>query len=1476
MVESLQPETYRAATEIARLLRSLPEDQAELAFQQAIRDITGANQIAQDATGPNQTTAPTTRQRTQRPATTTTAPVAAPATSEGTTATTTTTETTASQEAKKSKLKKAVENKYVNFTRNSALPFLLMASPAARVGLEGLNKITNSFVEGKNGRAIKEMGYYTVRTLLAANTMGGSEIGFGVIKGIRSLMEKDADGKRRFKKGSGWGTIALATGVGIATWYCAPMLSNTLIGGLQNTPAIQGLEKFGEATKLFRPELTKSYANVASRMALNTFVSWTGKKAFKESSQAQAFEIARRTVTGVFALEAFGEGLYNSEGGILTGNRPIPFLGKTPFNLSQLAGDTFGKGSEDVRNWVNDQLHFADKTYTPHEPLQPAIPLEPKGGFETPHLNPDGTIDQVNHSTSEIHDQSEIVEVVPAHPISDEPIPNIEKIPGYTHTHTTSEETTLVSFAEDTSHAGHTSTDPLAHTSSTEFPVYKVDSNDASNLKNFIENPDSVTVPRQVITQPEAAPEHGSYKIGEMSLVHQDLSVNQIDQLPEFLLHHSQDIVDETGSRLIETSSPLLESEHTVNFAFSFKGDPISISIDMNAAHQAMQNNKTLSEYVLENSNRQLRISPEFFERPIFDPTVDTDAKDVYQVSILQQFATALQAEAGSTHVLPTEHAKGISDFGTKDDDITFYEELTARLHEDNPLQAEYLFERRLLPTADRSHFLYNQPLETVASTEGLNRINLITQGHADMIPKSEFKIIYDHATGKEGFLNTSNDYLGHLDRTTVIQLKDGTILSFGTNRDIVEYGQNHYVHDTNPNDSDGSDITDELEAQIREVNPHITQEKLDEMVVEASLKLAEIAETHNFSRHIEDIVRANPGVSIQIKADGDEILESFTLKFDPAKDKIMIGTSDHTTSIALPSNQLLIEFLSQEKFLTKSLSGLQFVGEPDRYEEALVALKDSILENPSVTNVPNYFSVNGSSPYLFETPAQVSLDDSSDFLSTIIGRTIIEKQGYMAHLDPRLLDPEVPEIKTSSHLYGKPDPDAMIDDIQRNIDAGNVKAYNPAQLVVLDEMGKFMIQSASREIAEAHFEDPKAFAEHPIVLHLPLSEAGYAKDYTIEVDGGPVNFEEMYTAIAKNINSNLREADIISGRYVDPSDHAFQVFVNQHIIDTLFPQLGAKGIDMEDIIDQNKLYFAIGDDQRLEIPISELKEANPTYDITREMIKLSLDHVVGRAENFDADGNPVLTPLGFSPSAQILQTTTGSIPGAIGHGFSTIGGGFLDLAASYKDALFGWLGNIAGNPATQNTIRGTVDFTSAAVQTGVPLAQYAANVAVGIPVETALETADVLNSLKYSLNSVNIGGFRPFTLFDPMLEKPLDTMDYLAGMNSGVYPYSVSGVINHVLSALNPEFPHLNGDYSLPDGIDHNTQVSSAIGHVAIAHDVQTYTVQSGDSLAKISRNIYGSEKYWPQLYEANRDVVEDPRKIFRGEVLKLPKINN
>lgn len=51
-----------------------------------------------------------------------------------------------------------------------------------------------------------------------------------------------------------------------------------------------------------------------------------------------------------------------------------------------------------------------------------------------------------------------------------------------------------------------------------------------------------------------------------------------------------------------------------------------------------------------------------------------------------------------------------------------------------------------------------------------------------------------------------------------------------------------------------------------------------------------------------------------------------------------------------------------------------------------------------------------------------------------------------------------------------------------------------------------------------------------------------------------------------------------------------------------------------------------------------------------------------------------------------------------------------------------------------------------------------------------------------------------------------------------------------------------------------------------------QQYTVQKGDSLSKIAKHLLGNANAWKQIFEANRDQIKDPDKIFPGQVLKIP----
>ena len=51
-----------------------------------------------------------------------------------------------------------------------------------------------------------------------------------------------------------------------------------------------------------------------------------------------------------------------------------------------------------------------------------------------------------------------------------------------------------------------------------------------------------------------------------------------------------------------------------------------------------------------------------------------------------------------------------------------------------------------------------------------------------------------------------------------------------------------------------------------------------------------------------------------------------------------------------------------------------------------------------------------------------------------------------------------------------------------------------------------------------------------------------------------------------------------------------------------------------------------------------------------------------------------------------------------------------------------------------------------------------------------------------------------------------------------------------------------------------------------------RTYTVKSGDSLWKIADAMYGNGSKYTKIFDANRDILDDPDKIFPGQELKIP----
>lgn len=50
-------------------------------------------------------------------------------------------------------------------------------------------------------------------------------------------------------------------------------------------------------------------------------------------------------------------------------------------------------------------------------------------------------------------------------------------------------------------------------------------------------------------------------------------------------------------------------------------------------------------------------------------------------------------------------------------------------------------------------------------------------------------------------------------------------------------------------------------------------------------------------------------------------------------------------------------------------------------------------------------------------------------------------------------------------------------------------------------------------------------------------------------------------------------------------------------------------------------------------------------------------------------------------------------------------------------------------------------------------------------------------------------------------------------------------------------------------------------------------YTVQKGDTLSKIAKSQYGTWKRYPEIFEANRPMLQDPDLIYPGQVLRIPQ---
>ena len=73
-------------------------------------------------------------------------------------------------------------------------------------------------------------------------------------------------------------------------------------------------------------------------------------------------------------------------------------------------------------------------------------------------------------------------------------------------------------------------------------------------------------------------------------------------------------------------------------------------------------------------------------------------------------------------------------------------------------------------------------------------------------------------------------------------------------------------------------------------------------------------------------------------------------------------------------------------------------------------------------------------------------------------------------------------------------------------------------------------------------------------------------------------------------------------------------------------------------------------------------------------------------------------------------------------------------------------------------------------------------------------------------------------------------------------------------------------------DGLTVAGQQAAATSAPVPAPRTTYYTIEKGDTLSKIAQRFYGDPQKYHDLFDANREVIQDPDKIYPGQQIRIP----
>jgi hypothetical protein len=97
----------------------------------------------------------------------------------------------------------------------------------------------------------------------------------------------------------------------------------------------------------------------------------------------------------------------------------------------------------------------------------------------------------------------------------------------------------------------------------------------------------------------------------------------------------------------------------------------------------------------------------------------------------------------------------------------------------------------------------------------------------------------------------------------------------------------------------------------------------------------------------------------------------------------------------------------------------------------------------------------------------------------------------------------------------------------------------------------------------------------------------------------------------------------------------------------------------------------------------------------------------------------------------------------------------------------------------------------------------------------------------------------------------------------------NVKNEIWNRIKAVDPGYSDLVADITIDPSLPQPAAAQQGGGS---AGGGRTYTVKPGDTLSKIAKEVYGNASDYNKIFQANRDKLNDPDKIFPGQELVIP----